>query len=308
MSEIQIEPVVGVDALTFATMTFPRYRAQLGTPNPRVLALGAYAPGPCGLILGEVRWDGVTADVLSVFTKRSERRRGVAKALWAALEEALAARGVRRLEAHWEEGRPSVEAVEALLRGRGFSAPRPRAWIGRTSLPDDSPVYSRLPDWCARPRLPERSEVFPWVELRAEEREALLAEQGLAEQGQPGGFPEALDPFREEELLEPLNSVGLRLRGELVGWSITHRIAPELIRYTALYVRERLQHRAYGAGLWATSFLRHIALPKSERPGLTFAVYPETPAMIKFTERRIAPFLESWTASLGAAKALGPET
>jgi len=51
-------------------------------------------------------------------------------------------------------------------------------------------------------------------------------------------FPEELNPFQIDEQSEPLNSLGLRRNGEVVGWIITHRLATELIQYTSFFAQD----------------------------------------------------------------------
>lgn len=66
---------------------------------------------------------------------------------------------------------------------------------------------------------------FPWQEITPEERLNLQKQQETSL-----WIPDELSPFKHEENLEPLNSLGLRYEGEVVGWVITHRLSPDTIR------------------------------------------------------------------------------
>ena len=48
-------------------------------------------------------------------------------------------------------------------------------------------------------------------------------------------------PFTQEDKIEPLNSLGLRYKDKVIGWMINHRIAPDTIRYTQMYVHPDYQ-------------------------------------------------------------------
>ena len=290
----RVELVHGLERLRLRPLTFPAYRPLL--MGAGALALAAYDPDPIGLLVARPLPDADGVELLSVFVRKARRRQGVASALLRALDEVAARRGGGGLCARFEDGRPYRVAVRALLRRHGFAEPTAHARVGRSTLqhPDlDRPEV--LPRWFTRPRLPKRAEVFDWSALTPAEVEAARAQ---------GGFPAPLDPAGAAEPLEPRTSVGLRRDGRVLGWMITHRIAPELIRYTALHVEEELAALGFGASLWAVAFARHLAWPRAERPGATFVSYPETPRMIAFAERHFGRYLDSLNTSYLALKPL----
>lgn len=88
--------------------------------------------------------------------------------------------------------------------------------------------------------------------------------------------------------MEPLNSLGLRYRGRLIGWMVTHRVAADTIRYSTLFVAERFRARARGISLLSAAIQRQIVSPVTN---YTFAVAAENAAMLRFVQRHLQPYL-----------------
>jgi hypothetical protein len=53
--------------------------------------------------------------------------------------------------------------------------------------------------------------------------------------------PFNLSPFRLSHQFEPLNSLGIRKGGKVVGWLINHRIDSFTIQYSSIFVKAELQ-------------------------------------------------------------------
>jgi hypothetical protein len=135
------------------------------------------------------------------------------------------------------------------------------------------------PAWFGRIRLPADYEIFDWTQLTPPER-------GLIEQRQrqQNWYPASLSPFQDPRRLEPLNSLGLRYRGQVVGWQITHRLAPDLIRYSALFVSPELQRLGRGISLFVNALQRQFAagIPKA-----LFQILTENVRAVRFVERHL---------------------
>lgn len=94
------------------------------------------------------------------------------------------------------------------------------------------------PDFYEYPlKLPEGCEIFPWKELKDHERDQLLKEHRHRH------FSDIVSPFHEEEKIESLNSLGLRYKGEVIGWMITQRVAPDTLKYASFYVRPEFRYK-----------------------------------------------------------------
>ena len=93
--------------------------------------------------------------------------------------------------------------------------------------------------------------------------------------------------FVEDTRLEPLNSLGLRYQGEVIGWTITHRIDSETIRYSVMFVEERFQRMGRGFSLLTQAVKRQI---DSGIPYATAAVSNNNPSMLHCVERYHKPY------------------
>ena len=102
--------------------------------------------------------------------------------------------------------------------------------------------------------------------------------------------------------MDAASSVGLRLHGAVVGWVITHRVAPLLVRYTACFVREDLQAQ----GALFPLLVASIDTLMGTGTTCTFVTSSQFPRMVRFTQRRLAPFVSYCGETRGVTKVLGP--
>jgi hypothetical protein len=129
---------------------------------------------------------------------------------------------------------------------RGFSPPAHRKVVARFA-PEEP---SRAP-WYQKAKLPPDSEVFPWVDLTSEEDAALRRSQA-----EHRWIPPDLEPWRAEQPIDEVSSVGLRTKGEVVGWTINHRVTPDLVRFSIAYMRPDLGRRGASFPLWVAALER----------------------------------------------------
>ncbi|MBO9540561.1 GNAT family N-acetyltransferase [bacterium] len=280
----------------FQHLSYPIYRPQLrnAAQSGTLVAIGVSdGTRAVGLVLADHPRDSRLGVVLSLYVTPQYRRRGLGKTLFGLLGDELRRRGCFEAKASFMDGTPSTPGVERILSHHDWSQPLERVWVctGTRESIVSLPWLQDLP-------LPEAFEMFPWNALRDDERQALLEQEAVAP-----GYPAILSPFREEHLLEPLNSLGLRYRGQVVGWLITHRIAPDTIRYTSLFVREELQ--ALGRAIPLVARAIRLQLEDGGANKGTFAVLVQNRAMANFIHRRLAPHLasirKSWESSLSVA-------
>jgi GNAT superfamily N-acetyltransferase len=291
-------------------MTFPVYRhllAMRAAPrhpeqgdDQRVEPIGvvARADGAAiGLALAELPLDAAAdperaPEVLSLFVRKDERARGIGTALLEALEGAVARRGFAELKAVYMGGRPGNAALERVLDKRGWSAPAVRTVTLRFT-----PHGARSCPWYGRARLSRGDEIFPWTELRAEEREEIRRTQAAAIWIPPG-----LEPWRHDAHgFDPVSSLGLRHRGRVVGWVINHRVSPSTVRFTCSYMRKDLGRRGRIMPLYTE------ALRRLEESGCTdclFVTPVEFPTMVDFVKNRCAPWEGSLTETYGVSRRL----
>jgi GNAT superfamily N-acetyltransferase len=282
-------------AAAYAPLTFAYYQRLLlnALDRPRAIALGLERDGePVGLGLVEVV-PGHAACLRSLFVAPELRRQGLAGDLLARLEAATRERGEAELRAVYMTGEDNVVAIERLLARRGWDEPRLRMYVLRSNL--ESIDRAR---WMHRHRLGPDLEVFLWKDLTAADRKALLRRQATHPVS-----PEVF-PFNFGPDIEPHSSLGVRQRGEVVGWVINHRYDATTSRFTASYLRDDLQRLGGLIAVYADSINRlRVA-------GFTDAIWTvpvEFPRMVAFARRALFPYATSIRETHGSRKLLaGP--
>lgn len=126
----------------------------------------------------------------------------------------------------------------------------------------------------------QKYQLFPWGSLRKEEKERI--EYYTAQ----GRYLSEMYPWRYD--IDLTTSFGLRYEGEVVGWSITQRVKPDVLQYAALYVEREHRHRGEIIKLLMESMR---AQQRAEIPDAEFFVMPMiAPAKWgDFIKKRLAP-------------------
>ena len=265
----------------FSELTFAAYRPLLENFDPtRFLAVGVLIEdSPVGLVLCRLE-ENPLAQVLSLYVAPAFRRRGLAAELLERSERRLAAMGFTEMELSYRSGRQITPALEALLAREGWTAPRVRQIYCRTD-------GRKMPQatWIQPMQLPPEYEVIPWSAVTDADRQSIRERQE-----REAFFLPELNPLVHEIDYEPINSLGLRFRGEIVGWMITHRMSETSIRYTCSYLRPDLQSVGRLVALYGEAMRRQIAVLGEDSIGL-WTVPVNIPRMAAFVRRRFAPYM-----------------
>jgi len=250
-----------------------------------------------GEVIVAARANGVTIGLALVDLSLCERAKlrsivvdpgfrgcGVAQGLLAFVEEHLRGRGTRHIEAVYETGLAPDTVLSHILKKAG--------WMRASAATQILHISGRIVQapWMRTP-LPAGCEVFAWSQLTALEAADLAA--------QPW-YPQPLGPF-PDEAPDPLCSVGIRHDGQVVGWMLTHRVRPGLMRYSRLFVRPGHRARVCGVVLIAAAIRRQ---PRVEIEGGMFCVSAANLPMLRIVARRIAPYIERKTELICASKDL----
>jgi uncharacterized protein (TIGR03032 family) len=251
------------NALDYDELTFPRLqkRWQTQPPQGELTGLSASVAGSMvGFAIAE-RINSETAEIISLFVLPEYRHQGIGTKLAAYLERELAQQGCLELILSYSTSSLTNTALEPLLQKLDWQPPQTTLVLGKTATENiaQAPWLNKFP-------LPPVFEVFPWCEA--------------------AGLP--LPPTAEDRPLEPLTSLGLRYRGEVIGWVLTHRVAPDTIRYTTLEMAEPYQSRGRGVSLLAEAIRRQV---NSNVPYLTGSVSHKYPRLWQFVGRHLMPYL-----------------
>jgi GNAT superfamily N-acetyltransferase len=288
-------------AQNYKNMTFPCLQPFLGnlSTHTSLIAIGAaFSDQPIGLVLANVReytHGEYSAEVLSIFVASSQRCRGIGTALLTAMEDELHQRGCRKVLLVYRTGKPTTPILEYLLQKCQWSPPQARLLMCKATL--QSIINA---PWMHRYSLPAAFSTFLWSELTQDEKMVIQRKQEVEQ-----WYPESLSPFQDEDMIEPLNSLGLRYKGEVVGWMITHRLASDTIRYTSLFVRQDFQKFGRAIPLLAKAI--HLQNSSKVTNGI-FAVELENKPMYEFVKRRLDTCITSITETRESFKFLQENT
>lgn len=259
----------------YDAFTYPRLQKRWQTQPQRgeLMGISASAAGEIvGLAIAELLPDR-NAELLSLFVQPAYRQQGIGTRLVYELQRSLVKSSAVQLQVHYQSTPVTQTALEPMLQKLGWLPPEPTFLLAKTT----TAAIAQAP-WLLQHLLPAEFTIFPWMELTNADR--LHLEQL--------DFPTALSPLSDLDRLEPLNSLGLRHRDRLIGWMVTHRVDPDTIRYSTLFVTPPFRFKGRGISLLAAAIERQIA---SSINGITFAIAPENAAMLRFARRHLQPYL-----------------
>lgn len=286
-----INPLNQLTVKQYECLTFPSYQQQLQQLKSSTIAIGAsLMQQPIGLALAEII-DGGSAKVLSIFVKERYRNMGIGTALLAKLEAKLLEQGCNKVELIYMSDKPSTTALEKLLTKLDWERPKSRMLVCKSTT-----AKIATAPWLHRYKLASAYTLLPWVDLVPRHKQKIFQQQQQQE-----WYPESLNPFNNSNLLEPLNSFCLFYHKDVVGWMITHRINPNTIRYTSLFVRKDLQKMGRAIPMLAEAIRRQV---DSDVVNGIWTVAQENDRMTEFVKRRLSPYLTSLTETKGSQKLL----
>lgn len=275
-------------APAYERLAFPIFRSQLSAIHESTFAIGVqYQSQPCGLILAEYSQSDRRARICSLYVEPAHRRRGLGKALVDRMEQTLIDAGCVEVELLYTFNL-TTPVLDRILKQLNWSPGYPFSLtcVTQRQLIQTVPWLNYT--------VPTAFTLFPWSELTLHDRETIQQQRDTVL-----NYPFELSPFREEHLIEPRSSFGLRYQEQVVGWMITHRMAVDTVRYSALFVKPALQSVGRAIPLLATAIRRQLEDPQVTK-GI-FIVLLDNAPMMKFVDRRLSPYLtgiqQTWKAS-----------
>lgn len=175
--------------------------------------------------------------------------------------------------------------MEKMLQQTGWE---PTTLLMRRYFFDESSFLneSALPDWyfSPLPKLSQDFSLFLWSEALPKEIETA---KDWAKSNPP---IQQYSPFDDEHPFDPITSLGLRYKGELAGWMVTHRLKPQLLRYTGFYVVPEVRGIGPAVCMLKESIRRHIEndVHTVGMMEINFKLAPSR--WIQFIEKRLEPF------------------
>lgn len=253
-------------------------RVSISKNSSRTAAFFAFSEGkPIGVLIANYFPAIYQSLIAHFFVLPESRGKGVGTLLMTHLMSYLKAEKIRSIELHYNASSETAGSLTELLKNTGWKPPS----LLTTRYFFDLHLFN--PHWLTHPpKLHPDETLFPLTDLTQEETQQLRRwekENPLIQQ---------VSPFEKNYELEKLNSLGLRSKGELIGWIAAHRVEKNVIRYSSLYLHS--EHRGTGSAisLLAASIQKH----KDQEPdvwGSTEINQPNTPLYWKkFVKKRLA--------------------
>ncbi len=188
---------------------------------------------PVGLILSTFGKTKAEARIHSFVVHPDHRNRGIGKQLLLILEDNLAQEGCVLVEGTFRRHWQSVPHLKALLKSSNWSEPKKELVIVRG---ETKKVLKLFMD--DRLSLPDGYAFQAFVKL-SEQEKSEIKEKKVTQ----NWYPDILSPFTYEKTINPITSLALKYQDEVIGWVISHLIAPDLNEFTSLFIDS--QHRSY---------------------------------------------------------------
>jgi GNAT superfamily N-acetyltransferase len=276
-----VSDLTPANVLPFDTVTFPSIAKhwQVFQQRGALHGIAAFQEQQLvGLVLVEILPEMNGMEILSLFVCPTHRQQGIGTRLIHQLQTLATKLNCPHIQVKYQATELAKIALEAIFAKLNWSTPETEFLLAEstTTLIQQAPWMHRYP-------LPAAFTTFPWIDLTPAEIEHLQHRQD---------YPKSLSPFSDDSRLEPLTSLGLRYQDHnhdrVVGWVITHRIAPDTIRYSTMYVEPPFQRLGRGVSLFVEAIKRQIDSPI---PRGKYAVAKENVLMISFVQRHAKPYL-----------------
>jgi hypothetical protein len=229
-------------------------------------------------------------DIPSLFVIAQYRQQRIGAKLLKLLEDKLRHRGCEKVSLSYLDN-PNQVLVEQMLASCGWKKTAKTALICYGNM-QNLKNFDKL-----SAKLPAEFSLFAWSSLTETNTKAIKAKI------KTNPLIKHYNPFIESQKLESLNSLGLRYRNEVVGWMITHRIAPDTIRYTQMFVDPAFQPLSRSLIMLATAINIQVQAI-SEIPKATFRVDVDNTPMVNFVERHLLTHLDQLRYAWRASKSL----
>ncbi len=277
------------ESLTF-TDYYPILRRVGSDENVVAVAASNFSRLPVGLALGERSPNG-ELQIYSIFVKPKFRLMGVATALIEQMEEVARRQECSSISFGYIEDHEFHRAFEKLLEKCHWELPpQTEMLLYKMDLgkftEDQAPIFTTM-------EFPAHVTPFLWNEIKNLELKELRQGEGL-------WYPRSLSPFLEEELIEPVHSLGLKdEKGNIIGWAIARRLDFETMLIRNVFVKEEFRHLGYAM------LLLGEAICKQYEQGiykLMFCVHVKNSSMAKIVRRFMKPFEHEVKEKLGIRK------
>lgn len=251
-----------------------------------LIAVGAYSNSvPAGLLLGAIESKHIAA-IRSVYVEPDFRRQGIATALIHQASLAVEADGIEAISLGVYL--PSESTAIRQVIGKCNWKTNPRRLKLLTAMCQND-IGLRNAPWRRQRVDHDLIEVFPWHEISDRELQRLLA----ISKTEDCWFPSKLSPLVDNtHLYRPL-SIGLRYKGELIGWSIAHRFLEGPINFSIMFARKIPEYPLAGFHLLQATADLLVKHADEYPPALLQCAIVDGNKFFGFMQRKVFDFLQT---------------
>jgi len=290
---IRIKLINSNESGDFLKFTYPKYRffSIIDRSLKEYIAAGAfYKDTPIGLCLCHYNKTLKTGNLLSLFVFDKYRNQGTGTKLLKIVEKQLVKMKCRYIYTEYIKDEMINNCFEPILNKQEWTKPEVFMNIIQIS-------YKNLPfeKWGEGSRLSNDFSIFFWKDIKEKEISWIKSKKG-----QPGWYEDYLSPFLIQNP-EQLNSLGLKYKGEIIGWVITERISKDKISYQKLFIVEDFQNIGIIIKLLAQSIK---LMAEANITYGCFAIKIENKKMMRFYNKHMKPFAYSISEKVKRKKLL----
>ena len=270
VEDLKVDVFEKLDRLTYPSL---KQHWQYQQPQGELIGIVAKTQDRnVGLIVAEIDRSTPQAKILSFFVLPQYRQQGIGTELMQRLTDFLSLQ-CGQITVEYRATDLTELALESILARQKWRSPKTTFTLVKTDI-----KIAQAP-WLYKYPLPNSFTIFPWTKLTATEK---------AELAQRRDYPPSLSPLTKDPRLESLNSLGLRYRGKIIGWCLTHRIDKDTIRYSTLYVEPKFQKLGRGISLVAEAIKRQMN--HGNIPYGKWSIAPDNHLMSRFNRRHLLPY------------------
>ncbi|MBK8501386.1 MAG: GNAT family N-acetyltransferase [Saprospiraceae bacterium] len=181
---------------------------------------------PVGLLLSTDDDTGNNYRIHSFLVHPEFRNKGLGNALVEQLEDYLVKKGTAQLDLYYRSHWKSGSFLEQILKRRGWDDPKEDLIIVRGDAAKVNILFMH-----DRLVLPDEYAIERFRDISANDRDYIKKKKS-----NENWYLDYLDPFVQENTICESASLVLRKNGRIMGWVISHLIAPDLNEVTALFI------------------------------------------------------------------------
>lgn len=181
---------------------------------------------PVGLLLASLDHTEKNLRIHSFLVHPEHRNQGVGTALVKTLEAAIRNSGVNKMDVYFRSHWKSRDHLEKILKDLGWSDPEEDLIIVKGLAKKVLKLFMH-----DKIGLPPRYSFEPFLQLST--ADTTYIKQKKQEEN---WYLDYLDPFVQTKTVFDAGSIALKYDNKVIGWVISHLIAPDLNEFTALFV------------------------------------------------------------------------